>query len=477
MKLFLVCCLVLVQLCTGTVFKFPEDGMKVTEPLQGGYFHYAQPMYSSENKGSNAFIAFELEMHRSAEDGTTQFQPATVEVIVLESKSSYDIGLDSSDPDSIVCCTRERMAQNVPGCTQPNTLIVNSNPQSVWRKSINLPVSGESISFHEIYDIASSNFHQVVISKCSPSSDNFVVTGSFEFKNAYGYLPGQLYAYLPFYTVMSFIYAVTVIGWIGWNVKQSDELIPIHHVITATLLISMLGMVSWAFHYEVFNMFGTEQEAWKYLAIGLGSLRQTAFHLLMLCISSGLGIVSLVMGSEKKQIITLSSLYFAFKLIFDLVDDGSRGILDSSLAIAAVPYFLLEVVIYYKVCEFTKSLMGRLEERQQSSKTELYNRVISLFMCGMFGIALILLERVYLIHYELLQNKWKLYWLVDSGLFEMLGFAILCGVMFIFWPSSRAKLFIGADQLPMEEEYGLELGQHTLGDEEDYEEEEDLIDQ
>lgn len=451
--------------CQATLFKFPEEGSQVTDALQGGYFHYAQPMFASQSKTSNAFIAFNLELKRIAYDFKSALPASTAEIIVIESDSSHDIGYHDAS-SSFICCTKKRMDDGIPGCTSPGSLIIGENVHSIWRKNVQLPENTETVSFHDIYEIKRSSFHQVIISRCVSSNDKLVLSGEFEFKNAYGYLPGQLYAYLPFYTAMSFAYFIASVGWIAFNVKNANELIPIHHVITASLLLALVSMVSWGFHYEVYNMFGTEQDIWKYIAILSGALRQTSVHVLVLCISSGLGIVNLEFGTEKLQLAVLSFLFFVSKLVFEITQDASKTPFNPTCLIAAGFFFMVEAVVYWKVYEFTAKLLERLEERKQTSKFGLYNRIVSLFIVAMLGVSLILLERAYLMHYGLIQAKWKLFWLVDSGLFEMLSFVVSVGIMTIFMPSSRSKMMIGADQLPIEEEYGLEM-QGT----EEYEEE------
>lgn len=64
------------------------------------------------------------------------------------------------------------------------------------------------IPIHVEYPVTLQEWHNVAFQFCSPESSSIVavLTGSVGFRNPYGYIPGELYGFLPFEVLQFYLF-------------------------------------------------------------------------------------------------------------------------------------------------------------------------------------------------------------------------------------------------------------------------------
>ena len=87
-----------------------------------------------------------------------------------------------------------------------------------------------------------------MFSSCNELTQDVYINGVTEWKNPYGYLPGQLYASLGFFSNISLIYLIIAFAWAVQCLRFWRELIPLQLFITAVLvLVSVMPLLNYYF--------------------------------------------------------------------------------------------------------------------------------------------------------------------------------------------------------------------------------------
>ncbi len=149
-----------------------------------------------------------LEFERLLENET--FPIASPEVVIFQSSSrdfTDDIGWvvtptngsnATVNPDARVFCCSSNWVDRIQGCSQATlgTLLLNPAIPNVWRSRYIATSNNSLLPTKKTFNVTATGRHTLVVANCDAQGD-LLVTGQVLWKNPFGYLPGQLYGYLP----------------------------------------------------------------------------------------------------------------------------------------------------------------------------------------------------------------------------------------------------------------------------------------
>ena len=75
--------------------------------------------------------------------------------------------------------------------------------------------------------VSRSGVHYLLLASCAPSTGSVLVSGSTAWLNPHGYLPAELYAFLPFFGAMAALYSALLALWVGLCVRHRSLLLPL----------------------------------------------------------------------------------------------------------------------------------------------------------------------------------------------------------------------------------------------------------
>jgi len=334
------------------------------------------------------------------------------------------------------------------------------------------------------------------------------VDGTVTFRNPYGFIPAELYGFLPFegarmvayflfacfYLFMYFKHRVSYTHddtiyvtftpthaiHLAYSIERNythkhaqqpykrvkstrthhtqSSTLPLHHATLVVFLFAMVEATTWYAAYQTINLTG-EPYCCPFPPTVVASLvlqvfRQTFSRMLLLVVSLGYGIVRpRLLPAEWIAIVVVSVLYFITAVIAQvseiiIVHDIHGDSPDSALGYQ-LPGLFMDVIFLAWVYIALGSTIRILTEFQQSHKLAMFKQLaftIALFVT-LFSIVTVL---VLLDKSSILSWPWQWAW-AQQVLWEVLNFAVISAVCIVCLPSDNSRLLSYASQLPTED--------------------------
>ena len=160
--------------------------------------------------------------------------------------------------------------------------------------------------------------HYVVVANCDPRIQTLNVAGPVVALNPFGFLPAELYGFLPFYAAMTLIYVTVTLGWLVLVMMHSDQLLPVQLHITGVLLLSLVEMLTWYLDYVNFNEVGERRAAPFLVGICAAVLRRTVSRMLVIAVSLGYGVVRSDLGKSRSRLLAFGALYLVLECALEV---------------------------------------------------------------------------------------------------------------------------------------------------------------
>lgn len=321
---------------------------------------------------------------------------------------------------------------------------------------------------HADYKVLQSGVQNVLFQLCPSlvSSSSVALTGEISFKNPYGYLPGRFYGYLPFEGARFFAFLVFFVLYLGMVLKHRKHLLRLHYAILGVLVVATAEALSWFLAFSHMNSVGTPYccpfPAVVISAMVFELIQKTLSRALLLLICLGYGIArpSLQKG-EWLSLGTLTLLYLGATMLDEASEIGEArqiggsgggregGGGGSNRMLWSFPALLCDIVFLSWIYMSLVTMMKILREQNETYKLELYTRLSStiLLFVSLFGCLtlVVLLSRIGFFVWP-----WTLLW-AETVAWEVLNFAVLAAVCFLWRPSPTSQFLAQAKQLPTSE--------------------------
>ena len=120
------------------------------------------------------------------------------------------------------------------------------------------------------------------------------MNGTISFRNPYGFLPGELFGFLPFEFLRMMLFATALSSYFWFYTVYSESVLSLHKAVLLVLMVATLEAASWFVAYVTLNESGSPYccpfPGQVVAAILLQVVRQTISRSLLLTMSLGYGI-------------------------------------------------------------------------------------------------------------------------------------------------------------------------------------------
>ncbi|CAM1502824.1 Fc.00g076000.m01.CDS01 [Cosmosporella sp. VM-42] len=324
------------------------------------------------------------------------------------------------------------------------------------------------------YPIKKTGYYCIVTDGYTTDEYSAVV----EFRNAYGELPATQIPKLPFYGGITILYALVAVYWGFLYYQHRHDILAVQNYITAILIFLVLEMLmTWGF-YDYQNRNGSNLGS-KVMLIVVGILnaaRNSFSFFLLLIVCMGYGVVKPTLGRTMIYVRWLAAAHFVFGLVYSI----------TSLLITpenAGPFVLLIVLplagtltaFYVWTLNSLNLTLKDLRERKQHTKEGMYKKlwwailisilvIFAFFFFNSFTFASVNDP-------DFVPFHWKTRWFVLDGWLNLVYFADVAWIAYIWRPTANNRRFAMSDEIAQDDDGNFEIGDIGVPDDSDDDEE------
>ncbi|KAL5427452.1 hypothetical protein PMIN07_007804 [Paraphaeosphaeria minitans] len=400
-------------------------------------------------------------------DKNKELKDPTVSVIVWEWKDSTLLGKQAGD-ELVYICDDQSIKANLCNEThkaewiladdyeaKSKNLIRTEGIHLEKKKPINYPNkdNAEKVSLKTgYYCVATLPFTEGVKYEA-------IVT----FRNAYGELPAAQIPKLPFYGGVTIAYFVVSSFWAFLYFQHRHDILAVQNYITAILVFLVLEMLmTWGF-YDYQNRHGNNLGA-KVLMIVvaiLNAFRNSFSFFLLLIVCMGYGVVKHTLGKTMVMVRWLAVAHFVFGVVYAIAsltirpDDAGPLVL-----LVILPLSATLTAFYIWTLNSLNLTMKDLMERKQHVKADMYKK---LWWCILTSIVVIFgffflnsFTFAGVSRPDFAPSHWKTRWFVLDGWLNLVYFADVCFVAYMWRPTANNRRFAMSDEIAQDDE-GFEI--------------------
>ncbi|CAM9758319.1 unnamed protein product [Ascophyllum nodosum] len=385
--------------------------------------------------------------------------PGYVDLAIFEQKSFDSVGVSVGDT-RYYCC--DERAIEMEACSTANEgELLFADPKDVWwNKRLKLePGVPSALDHDEIYRIAETGMYVVLMANCDDRTGTIHIGGHSEWKNPYGYLPGEAYGDLPFFFGMSVAYLALGIVWMVLCMAYIKDLLPIQMWAAGVLLLGMMETGAQYFDYRDWNIEGTRSAGVQSFAILFGAAKRALSLSLVLMVCMGYGVVRPSLGRDVHRIMAMALIYFVTSALWVALTSapasGDKEFATRAGEKASVILMFVSVTImmlfYIWIFQSIFGVIQHLTARRQTMKLQLYLHFRAVVVgSALFGLAWLTYCIVRSLEHET-ERRWQTNWTVNA-IWEVLYLAVLLAVCFMLRPSMNSQRFQYAS-VPTESRY------------------------
>jgi hypothetical protein len=353
----------------------------------------------------------------------------------------YRLSANVANDEKVTCCTEEIVRET--GCKLGSIVIVPD--PNITFVTVSLNSTERTRELFVMVNITESGPTYVLLVHCPlPSSPNSFIyfTGSIEYRNPYGYLPGNMFPLLHVAGVMSLAYILVLLPFLVLMWRHRKELLRVQQAIALVTTLGVIEMGSWWLYYLVLNRQGHHVTGAMVLALFMSNFKKTVSRVLLLLVSMGFGLVKWTLGTTKYKIGGLALLYFCFSLAFEIMEylrdlEGNSGSSASDLRefIVVVGVVVLDTCFLWWIFLSIIRTIQQLTLRRQTLKLRLYKRFFWV-LCVAAAIAVIVVLYQLFVSVVLGSGetqRWRSWW-VWTAFWQFFYFVLLTIVAWLLRP-------------------------------------------
>jgi len=399
---------------------------------------------------SNPYFSINLNF-----SSTLPVNPGYLEVIVFNHLVQNYVGFTYA-LQKYTCCEPGLIASNV--CTIPNTFILYYPPGAAgynYTYYYRVPVSSSSLTYTIIQNattIYNSGVWYMYIANCHVNN-TFTVTGTITWRNPYGHLPAQTFAYIPCYWILFMFYVILAMVWLYRFFYYCGTIITIHYVMAVSIAIATLASFWWGIAYAQYNQSGIFSIPVHIIGVLLTGFQLTAIRLLIILLALGFTITTHRL-SRRTIYVILGVLvsYLTFESLYHYLSVLSEHGAPISYALYWVAFIFLALTNFVFVSGvgiFSIRTITALRHIEHVEKYTMY-RNVSMILAVTF-----LISAVFVISELIIEasgsedDAFRVYWLLNAY-WEFIYFSILAYISTKFIPGDDpAKYSIDPHEIEM----------------------------
>ncbi len=310
------------------------------------------------------------------------------------------------------------------------------------------------------YTVKEEGWHNVAFQVCSYTGAMPVakMDGLVTFRNPYGFLPAELFGFLPFEAGRCIAFLLVGFIFVVLFLLHRESAIPLHYAILAVFGVAVCESALWFLAYEHINRTGSPYccpfPPLVVAALVVQVFRQTFSRTLLLIVALGYGVVRpKMMPQEWTAVFLVSILYFVAAAISQvseivLVNDIHSNA-PSGVVVYQIPELIMDVIFLSWIYLALTSTIRILTEFKQSHKLSMYRWLTGTIYVFVFFFSIVTVVAM-LNKLGYAQWPWKWAW-VQQILWEVLNFCVITCVCAICRPADNSQLLAYASQLPTED--------------------------
>lgn len=371
-----------------------------------------------------------------------------VELAIFEQKSFGDVGVAINDT-RYYCC--DQAALQMKACKQDQTgqLLLPVPSAIMWHRRLELPPGiGTSLEHTDVFRVFETGMYVVLMGNCDAETGPILIDGHSEWKNPYGYLPGEVYGCLPFFFVLAVFYLGMGIVWMTLCMIYIKDLLGVQMWASLVLLLGMIETGAQYFDYRDWNIEGARSTGAESFAILFGAAKRALSLSLVLMVCMGYGVVRPSLGRDVHKIMGLALVYFISSALWVALSSGSTTgdrefATRAGVNAAAILVFVnstIMVAFYMWILQSIFGVIQHLRARRQTAKLNLYVQFRAVLGASvLFAIAWATYGIVRSAEEET-NRRWESYWTVNA-IWEVLYLAVLLATCFLLRPSMNNQRF------------------------------------
>ncbi|KAJ1633252.1 lung seven transmembrane receptor-domain-containing protein [Pavlovales sp. CCMP2436] len=453
-RLVLACCWLL--LADANIYRYTR------QPLEPDVIQYRRVgMYAPEDSPSSgppgngdSLVKVDVTFSRLSARSS-----GLIQVLIFHSENMDLVGYQ--EPGTIqktYCCTNSLRTQNVPGCAEVGHLIVSPSGSAaagglLWQRDLTFGVNQSTSQLQADFEVEKSGVYYLLFSSCDLSTGVVFLNGATSWVNPYGYLPGELFHFLPFYGAMSLVYLSLGVLWFILCVRYLQQVLRVQTCISGVIALGMVETTTWYLDYVNFNSSGLRGLWPVVIGVLASTVKKTVSRLLVLVVSLGYGVVRPTLGAVTNRVMLLGLLYLLFSMILDTVSNLSP-ITEVSVPLRLLfilPVALLDAVFYWWIFSGLSRTLSQLASRKQTAKLDLYRRFSRVLIASIVLSAAWVSWQMVVIISDSLDDRWDSLWVFDA-FWHLLYAVILMAICFLWSPSKNNLQYAYSQELRQEDE-------------------------
>lgn len=358
------------------------------------------------------------------------------------------------------CCSADTISAGICVQSEHGRLIVVDAKFHGERHWVSVPRDGPMAKKlkNDVFKFEESGRYVVVFANCNELGRQVTVQGEAVWKSAGGYLPGELFGFMYFYTALTVVYFLLFLWYFCLMQKHASSRIPIEKWILATIALGLAELIFCTADYYDWNSDGVRHSGVTYLGILLGVFKHGISRCLIVMVSLGWGVVRDSLGPAMIKIVVLGIIYVGIAAARDLVivfavEDMQKLSYDREVELfdlATIFTFVVaavDVIFVMWILDALNGTMMYLENMGQSRKLARYLRLRTILLFA------ILFATVWAV-FSLVDTydedgivREEREWIVDAAT-ELNYLFVLIGVAALWKPNPNAKEYAYVMELP-----------------------------
>eukprot|EP00298_Acanthocystis_sp_HF-20_P018593 c21992_g2_i1.p1 GENE.c21992_g2_i1~~c21992_g2_i1.p1 ORF type:complete len:491 (-),score=165.17 c21992_g2_i1:156-1595(-) len=407
-----------------------------------------------QSEKSESYISVDVQLTR---DVSKLEKTGIIQMTVSHSSTFDEIGYDSKEHRHF-CCTQDLLSLGLPGCT------IDSLGKLIIPPETNPTIQSHEVSWHSDtpatvsvshkFEIPITGRYYLMFSSCLNSTGDVYMTGNIVWMNPFGYLPGELYHFIPLFGYLTLAYAILGVCWAILCMCYCSDLLHLQHYVSIVIVLGFLESATWYLDYQKFNESGKRAIGPVVAAVILSSVKRTLSRLLVLIVCMGYGVMKPALtATEKQKVICLGVVYFIFSTISDVMSSYSQmtHVMQHVRAFFLFPVAALDSLFFLWILQEISSNIQQLTAKNQQVKLTVYRRFwqilvsTAIFSVGWASYQVFVTARVSE------DDRWEDLWAFD-GMWYIVYFLVLVAIAVLLRPHENASAIIHSEEIGTRED-------------------------
>eukprot|EP00301_Raphidiophrys_heterophryoidea_P010098 c15141_g1_i1.p1 GENE.c15141_g1_i1~~c15141_g1_i1.p1 ORF type:complete len:507 (+),score=100.24 c15141_g1_i1:51-1523(+) len=402
----------------------------------------------------HSFIHLDVTMNRKTD---MPDYAGILQVLLAHARTFDGVGYVDEFNTRHFCCTQELMENATPGCTYDRlgrAIVSDLTIPPIQVHNVIWNQDSMSVQVNHQFAIDTTGRYYLLFSSCLNSTGDVEMTGEIVWINPYGYLPGELYHFIPLFYWLSIGYLALGLVWGLLCILYRNDLLHLQHYVSIVIVLGLLETAVWYFDYVSFNDKGTRAIGPVVVGVVLSSVKRTLSRLLVLIVCMGYGVMKPTLTQDQKnKVALLGFVYFVFSSVYDVMSSYSQMtyIMQHIRAFFLFPVAALDSLFFLWILQEISMNIQILSSRQQATKLLVYRRFWQILVAtGVFSV----LWAAYQIYVTMTideDDRWESLWMFE-GMWHIVYFVVLCVIAGLWRPSTHTADYAFAEQITATED-------------------------